>query len=155
MIAVEVKIKNALDDLKLIKEIFSNQKKYKLFSTVAELLLKTYWSETFDREGARRGHDKWAPLHPLYAAYKARKGKSTKPLILDGHLRGSVDIIRETQMGLEWGSQNPYGHYHQEGQGHLPEREMVFLTTDDVGEIGDLLSRLANNILMTKMKGRA
>lgn len=152
MVSVQVNIKEAVKDIARVRVIFQNQKKYRLFSTMAELLLKTYFAETFDKEGARRGHPRWVPLNPTYAAYKAAKGRSTKPLILTGHGRASGKVLRQTQDTLEFGTEVPYMKYHQDGDG-APQREFLFLTEKDLDEIGVFLGHMAQAILDKEVGG--
>lgn len=146
MVSVEVDIKEAVRDLDRAKAIFQNQRKYRLYRTMADMLLRTYWGETFDKEGERRGHPRWAPLNPIYSMYKASRGRSTKPLILTGHLRGSGKVLRETSDSLVFGTQVPYAGYHQEGDG-VPEREFLFYTSQDLKEMGNFLGRMLQVIL--------
>jgi hypothetical protein len=40
-----------------------------------------------------------------------------------------------------FGTDVPYARYHQEGGGHLPRREMVFITKRDQSDIGRIASR--------------
>lgn len=147
MVSVAIDIKEAVRDINRAKAVFQNQRKYRLYRTMADLLLRTYWGETFDKEGARRGHDRWEPLNPAYSMYKAARGRSTKPLILTGHLRGSGKVLRDTPDSLEFGTQVPYAEYHQKGEGNLPEREFLFYTSQDLMEMGNFLGRMLQVIL--------
>lgn len=147
MVSLQVDIGEAIRDINRAKVIFQNQRKYRLYRTMADLLLRAYWGETFDKEGERRGHARWVPLNPLYAMHKAARGRSTKPLILMGHLRGSGKVLRDTPNSLEFGTQVPYSTYHQEGAENLPKREFLFYTSQDLEEMGNFLGRMLQVIL--------
>jgi phage gpG-like protein len=146
MVSIQVNVNKAVQDINKVKGLFQNQKKYKLFRNMSELLMKVYFAETFDKEGARRGHEKWIPLNPIYSAYKASKGKSTKPLILTGHGRASGKVLNEDRNSLKFGTEVPYMKYHQDGDGP-PQREFLYLTDKDLIEIGNFLSGMAQVIL--------
>lgn len=152
MVSMQINIRKAVDDINKTRAIFQNQRKYRLFRTMAELLMKTYFAETFDKEGARRGHPRWIPLSPLYSAYKASNGRTTKPLILTGHGRASGKILRENRNSLEFGTEIPYMKYHQDGDG-VPKREFLFLTSGDLNEIGIFLGNMIQPILDKEIGG--
>jgi len=152
MVGVRVNVAEALKDITKARMVFQNQKKYKIFRNMVDLLIKVYFSETFDKEGARRGHPKWEPLNPLYVAYKASKGRSTKPLILTGHGRASGKILSDNKDSLEFGTESPYMHYHQDGDG-VPQREFLFITKQDLDEIGVFLSHMIQGILNKEVGG--
>ncbi len=84
------------------------------------------------------------PWAPLAARTIARKGHS-EVLVETGRLRASLvrqtgdsirDIIKEQFFhGLSFGTSVTYSRYHQEGGGHLPQREHVGVTEPTVDEI--------------------
>jgi phage gpG-like protein len=234
MVGVTIDISKAINAIDGAADIINNQKKYRLFRTAADLLLRSYWSETFLNEGARRGHPKWVPLSPEYAkwklgGYKAelkriakiavdkkirekkrkekakkdilkrisdkatgkkvssskkilksvskklkkvtgfkkkrvkkqkvlitktkRAPRSRKMLILTGHLQGSPKILSESQNDLLFGTEVPYGQYHQLGGGAFghpgrpPQREFMFITQKDTEEINDFLVEMLQKII--------
>ena len=156
MVSITINAKDAISDLQLVREVINNQSRYRIFRTMSELLLRVYYAETFDKEGERRGHAKWQPLNPKYAKYKARRGRTTKPLILTGHARGSAKVLNETTTALEYGTDVPYMPYHQDGGNrgnNPPQREFLFITNQDLTEIGNFILHMVDRILISKMKG--
>jgi len=121
--------------------------KYRIFSTLANMLLKTWWAETFRKEGARRGHQAWQALSPDYAAWKMGQGKAKRILQLSGDLLGSVETQESGLDYLVWGTQKFYAEYHQEGAGRLPVREMIFITAEDISEMEEFVSNFIENEL--------
>jgi phage gpG-like protein len=152
MVGVQINASEAIKDIEKIRMIFQNQNKYKIFRNMVDILIKVYFAETFDKEGDRRGHAKWAPLNPLYSAYKASKGRSTKPLILTGHGRSSGKVLREDNTSLEFGTEVPYMQYHQNGDG-VPQREFLFITKQDFDEISVFLGQMIQGILNKEVGG--
>ncbi len=147
--AVTIDFHNTLHILNAVKMIAKNQRKYKLFRKIAKLLFHSWWGETFQKQGARRGHPRWRPLNPKYARWKRVHGKATQPLILTGHLQGSPQILADHKTRLLWGTKVPYAGYHQAPtvSGRPPKREMVFITTRDKGELKLFVEKFIENVL--------
>jgi len=129
-----------------LSDISAHPEKYKLFSGMANLLLRSWWAETFRLGGARRGHQAWVPLNPDYLEWKMRQGKAKTIMQYTGDLLGSINsgdpstggIIDRGTSWLVWGTQIPYARHHQEGgtvQGRPPKRELLFITGEDRDEM--------------------
>ena len=77
---------------------------------------------TFDSSGARGGHDAWQVT------------SNPTPLVKTGHLRnsieGHIDFSSDGYI-LVVGTDVDYAKKHNEGLEGLPQREFIFLTTDD------------------------
>lgn len=94
--------------------------------------------EQWASEGSRGG-DKWPPLSPAYAAWKARRYPGQPLMVATGALRdsmtkqgatGQVRVIDKFRMEL--GTEIEYGVYHQYGGGDLPQRKIMAVTDKDV-----------------------
>lgn len=93
--------------------------------------------KVFRQQGRVGDWGKWAPLNPVYAAYKRRKGWGTRILIRTGSERLMSSLTKESSpdfhfigrpLGMEIGTRVPYARYHQTGTKHMPAREPVRLT---------------------------
>ncbi len=79
------------------------------------------------------GSGGWAPLSPVYAAWKARRFPGQPILVRSGRLRDTltkrpfgVERIDPQQMAI--GSDVSYGLFHQKGTSKMPRRRPVELT---------------------------
>jgi phage gpG-like protein len=86
----------------------------------------------FKSEG-RYASGGWPALSPKYAAWKAKRHPGAKILHLSGDLERSltqrpfgVEVIERHTMAV--GSNVGYGKYHQNGEGHNPQRRPVEFT---------------------------
>ena len=147
--AITIDFHNTLHILRAVEEIAKNQRKYRLFRKIARLLFHSWWGEAFRKQGARRGHPRWRSLKPKYVAWKRAHGKSTKPLILSGHLQGSPQVLSEYKTRLIWGTKVPYAGYHQKPtvSGRPPKREMIFITARDKVELELFVKKFIENVL--------
>lgn len=99
----------------------------------------------FDSEG-KYGSGGWKPLSPAYAAWKARRYPGKPILEREGDLRRSLTVRpfpveRFGRLDAEFGSDVPYGAFHQRGSGRLPQRRPVELPTSTREEWAKLLQR--------------
>ena len=151
MISVKIDTKAIENMLNRIAEMVGDQKKDKIFYSLADVLAKSWWNETFQVEGARRGHDEWQALSEDYLAWKIKNGYSEKPLILTGHLQASAEAIEDYDglNSLFYGSKVPYAEFHQDPaiEGHPPKREMVFIGEGDEQEMVDFISMYFQKII--------
>lgn len=155
MVSVEVDLKTTPKVLTALSKIVKNQKSYGMFRSIARLLFHSWWSQTFLKGGARRGHVKWRPLKPEYAAWKIRRGLSRATLQFTGHLLGSPNIIEERKTSLVWGTRIPYAKYHQAPTvpGHPPKREIIFITKQDRDELGAFTVRFIERVMKGASRG--
>lgn len=103
--------------------------------------------------GGRLGRGHWEPLSPAYAAWKRRHFPGTKILERTGALRASLEwsgsglgaggFFQPTPTRVMFGTDIPYGKYHQHGGGRMPQRE--FMPTPDTV----IYSRLLRNWLLS------
>ena len=56
-------------------------------------------------------------------------------MISSGHLQGSPTVVFRSSTELFWGTNVPYSSYHQDGEGYMPKRELVFITARDKQEM--------------------
>lgn len=102
-----------------------------------------------EQELARQHEERWplaisphgVPWQPLAPATIAKKGHSTI-LVDTGRLQASVvnpqhpDHVRELlDNGLTFGTDVPYGIFHQDGTPRLPQREFLGMTIETVDQI--------------------
>lgn len=121
---------------------------HRMFTQIANLLMKSWWGQTFTLQGARRGHARWAPLNPEYAAWKQRNLGHQRALLYHGHLMGSVRVLYRGPNVLDWGTDNPYARWHQDGvPGRLPKREMLFVMSSDVREMENFIALFVREFL--------
>ena len=91
--------------------------------------------QQFESEG-ERGSGGWVPLSPAYAAWKAIHYPGQPMLQRTGRLiesfeggPGAIRVVRPES--LAFGSDIPYGTYHQTGTGRMPRRRIIDLTEED------------------------
>lgn len=77
-----------------------------------------------------RGHRPWAPLSPIYAAWKVRMVGNRPILVFSGQLREgltqrpmNVEIMASEY--FEFGTADPIAKFHQYGTRHMPARPPV------------------------------
>ncbi len=116
------------------------------FSAIAE--------DQFNTEGGRA--QKWEPLNPAYAAFKARMFPATGILHATGRLRASIvagntsESVKDIRpQSLRWGTTVPYAVKHQTGDG-VPERRIIDLTREDRQ---DVLRRLQRYLVTQERVG--
>lgn len=79
----------------------------------------------------------WRPLKPVSAARKARRGRSTRPLVggaLERSLttaRAAGSVRRLAKRSVVVGTRNPVAHLHQGGTRNMPARKVVSVTAAD------------------------
>lgn len=102
--------------------------------------------EQFASEGARS--KKWAPLSPIYAAWKAKRWGAKPILEASGRLQRSLTSTggenierRPGKDTLEFGTIVPYASYHQTGTKTMPQRKILDLTSNDRRATMKLLQR--------------
>jgi phage gpG-like protein len=131
-----------------VSDIAKRPEHYRMFTLMTKILAKSWWGQTFMVQGARRGHRKWQPLSPAYARWKAKAKGHSRVLLFYGHLMGSVQVLASGKDFLDWGTEIPYAHYHQEGvPGRLPKREFLFVTRKDIDEMEQFITRFINRAL--------
>jgi phage gpG-like protein len=98
-------------------------------------------AEQFTSQGALGQSGRWAPLQERYRAYKARTYPGRTILERSGRLRASLQVqtgdtvIETTPQSLFFGTDVPYGIYHQSGSG-VPRRQIFSLTNRQAASIG-------------------
>ena len=85
--------------------------------------------------------DRWEPLSPAYAKWKARNRYSKTPLTLKGALRRSIHYGVLGKKSVAWGTDRKYGRFHQYGTKRLPQRRFLGLSRDDVYQIDQIITR--------------
>ena len=154
-VEIAVDMRGFVKGNEVLQDFARNPEKYKLYSNLAHLLMVTWWDQTFEKEGARRGHAKWAPLDPKYAAWLVKHQKTliggrAKILWRWGHLGGSRRILNRSNRWLDFGTDVPYAPYHQEGTSRLPKREFLFFTDADMREMADFTEVFLERVLHKK-----
>lgn len=100
------------------------------------------FAETAERNfGAVGTPEKWAPLSPEYAKWKAKVRPGRQILVFDGKMYESLrgvrtgfgpDTVRDIQaQRAEFGTTVPYAIFHQTGTRKMPRRKPVQLTDQD------------------------
>ena len=103
-------------------------------SPIFEELHKDFQEMNLENFTAGGTPQKWKPLSPDYAAWKAIVRPGRPILVFDGHLKGSLTGKNEftvKKIGrheAEFGTSVPWAIYHQKGGGRLPRRKPVQLT---------------------------
>lgn len=93
------------------------------------------------------GRPPWAPLALSTLKWKLKKGYSTKPLILTGRLRASINIsYSETEALVASGV--TYGVFHQVGTSKIPARPFLVFQPEDV----DAITRIFSKVLEEELK---
>jgi phage gpG-like protein len=107
-------------------------------------VLVDFIKQHFDTEGAYGGQ-RWMPLSPSYAAYKARHAPGKSILRFKDRLYGSLtrknhaeQVFRMGENWMEWGTKVPYARIHQTGslkvQNRPPRRVVLPPLTKNEGE---------------------
>lgn len=117
--------------------------------------VRQMYREQFDTEGARGGQ-KWRPLSPKYASWKAANfpGKTILRRFdrlydsLVGKTGDSIEIATAQQIRI--GSKLVYGKYHQDGTDNMPARPMLAPTRGDRTRWGQLAERYLGDQLRAK-----
>lgn len=97
---------------------------------------RTIMKKQFESEGGYSG-DKWAPLSPTYAVWKAENFGGQPILQLTGLLADSLTsktpytVEEIDKKSLVIGTKLAYGTYHQTGTGRMPARPIINLTEQD------------------------
>jgi len=153
--ATTIDASGTLNVFGLVEQFAKSPESFHAFSNMADLLLRSWWGETFEKQGARRGHEPWKPLSPMYATYKREQGQPARTMIATGHLQASPKILRETANSLSWGTDIPYAQYHQRPpkEGRPPQRELIFITNEDIGELEDFLHTFLEKQARSKYGG--
>lgn len=95
-------------------------------------LFEDHISAQFASEGGA-ARTKWAPLSRDYKAQKDRLYPGAGILYRSGRLEQSLTMqpfgidVREPRYAI-FGTAIPYGRFHQEGRGRLPQRKIIVLT---------------------------
>lgn len=114
-----------------------------------EKILEHEVTETFISSGAHIEMP-WAPLSSAYLKQKYRRCgvRSNKILICTGRLAGSLTesnhpghISRKEKLLFEFGSNVPYGIYHQTGTKKMPQRKFLAITGKTLTEIAGILKK--------------
>jgi hypothetical protein len=98
-------------------------------------VLTRYEMEMF----ATAGRGAWPPLAPSTLAWKAAHGYPPDPLIRTGDLmesltdparaahvgQGRTSLGTFTRQAFSWGTDVEYAHFHQDGEGSNPKRELI------------------------------
>ncbi len=99
-------------------------------------ILRLASAERFRTAGAHGGQ-RWVPLSPRYAAYKARRWPGRGILVRTGALQDSLtqetgqSIVQMHPLELRYGTKVPYAVFHQRGGRRLPRREVIHLAESD------------------------
>lgn len=100
-------------------------------------LLKHSTGKNFLSEGVYGTGGRWKPLNPEYEAWKQQHYPGRPIMVRTGELRNALLVrgVRElTGRRLVYGvsgSAEKYAHYHQTGEGKMPQRKIVALTQQD------------------------
>jgi phage gpG-like protein len=114
--------------------------------------------KTFETEGQRDEHPRWAEFSPASFGRKRPSGKritdQSKLLQDTGELKKSFRILNQTPMTIVWGSELDYAEKHQSGDQtkKLPKREMVFLTDNDYDMINNLINNWVEKTILSVSK---
>ena len=131
MIAIKVDVKDLLEDLEGLKAGLGDLAP--VYRGPIHNIFKTFIKAHFTSEGGYSG-EKWAPLNPTYAAWKAKHYPGRGILQREGRLfdslqgSGGDSIIRVTPTGAEFGTKVPYAVYHQaedRGKAPFPRRAVI------------------------------
>lgn len=112
--------------------------------------------KAFQTEGSSTG-TKWHPLSRGYATWKARHYPGRRILEATGALRKSYEqgggghIRKVSPRSMTWGSEVPYGRYHQAGSGRLPRRPILRLT----GDVKDQWERIIHKFIIDSVRESA
>lgn len=107
----------------------------------------------FDTEGSSTG-TKWHPLSRGYATWKARHYPGRRILEATGDLRRSYEkgggghIRKLEPRSMVWGSEVPYGRFHQAGGSRLPRRPILRLT----GQVKDQWERIIHKFIIDSVR---
>lgn len=95
--------------------------------------------QTFRKEGARDGHEKWAELRPSTILARRNKKKGSIKILQDnGFLRESFNQeVKGSEVRI--GTIVDYAIYHQWGTRKMAQREMLFLTKGDEEHIKEIM----------------
>lgn len=113
-------------------------------------VVRSWFRRQFESEGAFGGHP-WAPLSPVYAAYKARVRPGKGILVFTGDLkRAASNAVRTaTPTTLTLTIDDPKVSYHQEGTTRMPARPLVFsdpLPTVARAELDEVADRYVRDL---------
>lgn len=102
---------------------------------IGDALLRTV-SDQFRTEGGRTG-TKWHPLNASYARWKEAQVGPEPILVFSGWMRDTltadraVTVSRKRMVYRPTGEHDDIAIYHQQGEGHNPQRKMIDLTQLD------------------------
>lgn len=112
-----------------------------------------YWFET-------EGEGRWAPLSPLYAAWKAVHYPGRKILELIGALRLSMSqpnapgaVRRLSKDRAEWGTSNRVAKFHQFGTRKMPRRAVIEFDAGDVKDLQVAAQQFYANMMREAFRG--
>lgn len=130
----------------------------------------TFWTERFapffyDQvqrdfvlEGGNSGAS-WAPLSPLYAAWKAKQFPGRGILVRSGALKASLAssggpgaVFRTTPTALEIGTSVPYAMFHQQGTGSMPQRPPLRVNAAFMSVVGKDLQKFVQDAWAERRK---
>ena len=90
-------------------------------------------AEQFGTEGGAGAHGKWKPLNVAYARWKREHGYDGGILVRTGDMFAAATDERSvtvTPKRLVYEVDDPKAIYHQQGDGHLPQRRLVDLSLE-------------------------
>lgn len=127
------------------------------FEDIVRLLEQSIVPEIFAQEGARIG-ESWPALSPAYAAWKGKHYPGRPLLVRTGEMKSSLigktghSIRRKTATSFEYGTNLPYGIFHQLGGQRIPRRKFLGLAADDRIAMGKIMHKYAVACLKGKPK---
>lgn len=119
----EVQIDRALS--RLVGKVTRLDEYFKIVADVMDEAVR----KQFESEGGRT--DKWEPLSPRYAEWKARRVGAKPILQLTGAMSESFKTVRISSSEIAWGSQDPKAVLHQRGTSRMVQRKIIDLTEAD------------------------
>lgn len=102
--------------------------------------------EGFETSGHSLGRP-WKPLNENYARKKAEAIGDQPILVYTGAMRSSVGVERSTENSLKITAKDPKAPKHQFGDGRIPARPFMVISSETVDEIMNMISELAENSL--------
>ncbi|MGE0388452.1 MAG: phage virion morphogenesis protein [Gammaproteobacteria bacterium] len=136
-LSVQVEVQPVVDALNRL--VAAGARLRPAFKEIGDYLLQS----TEARFRAQRSPDgvPWAPLSPAYAARKAKAGKGSTLLVLNGYLRDQMRYQADDDE-LRFGTDRVYGATHQFGrpEARIPARPVLGLDAADETEIVAILN---------------
>ncbi len=132
----------------ILKGLKNDLKKRKVVNERAIALVLKWVDDNFKTQGGKVGG--WKKLTTATNIAKTNKGYSPSPLLRTGDLRKKwrTQISDKTGRLISAIDNPPYGLFHDEGAGHLPQRRIIPKSS----EVLPLLSKVYNNFIKAKVK---